>query len=81
MISTTRPYRGFTLVELLVVIAIIGTLVALLLPAIQACANRRGGVIAKITFGKLAWRFKIMSTPMACFPPAARKVLRKLKTT
>ena len=29
-------FRGFTLVELLVVIAIIGTLVALLLPAIQA---------------------------------------------
>jgi len=31
-----RRHRGFTLVELLVVIAIIGTLVALLLPAIQA---------------------------------------------
>ncbi|HMO83903.1 MAG TPA: DUF1559 domain-containing protein [Lacipirellulaceae bacterium] len=31
-----RSTRGFTLVELLVVIAIIGTLVALLLPAVQA---------------------------------------------
>jgi prepilin-type N-terminal cleavage/methylation domain-containing protein/prepilin-type processing-associated H-X9-DG protein len=31
-----RIHRGFTLVELLVVIAIIGTLVALLLPAVQA---------------------------------------------
>ncbi len=34
--STARRRVGFTLVELLVVIAIIGTLVALLLPAIQA---------------------------------------------
>ncbi len=34
--SPVRTARGFTLVELLVVIAIIGSLVALLLPAIQA---------------------------------------------
>src|SRR5688572_27854787 len=34
--SPRRPIRGFTLVELLVVIAIIGTLIALLLPAVQA---------------------------------------------
>lgn len=33
---TQLPRRGFTLIELLVVIAIIGTLVALLLPAVQA---------------------------------------------
>jgi prepilin-type N-terminal cleavage/methylation domain-containing protein/prepilin-type processing-associated H-X9-DG protein len=33
--SRSRCVRGFTLVELLVVIAIIGTLVALLLPAVQ----------------------------------------------
>src|SRR5687768_8698250 len=36
VICLGRRQRGFTLVELLVVIAIIGTLVALLLPAIQA---------------------------------------------
>jgi prepilin-type N-terminal cleavage/methylation domain-containing protein len=70
-----RRKRGFTLVELLVVIAIIGTLIALLLPAIQAAreAGRRTQCLNNLKqcgLGLLAYHASLNKFPVGNVAPS-----------
>ena len=66
---TETNRRGFTLVEMLVVIAIIGTLMSLLLPAVNQAREYARQVACKAKLHNLQIALEQHHTQYGCFPP------------